>query len=115
MYISVYPQKRGKGSKEGKSKQTGSNKSGYGIAAFDGHEMTGISESKRLNVVFVTTEARERYPEIPADLYVIEETGIEEFIVLQSANGAVFGYAPNYRLMKIYESLSDYITAQKTM
>ena len=56
----------------------------YGIAAYDGHELTGLSKSQRLNVVFSTLEARKKYPCLPAGLYVVEETGIEELIVLQN-------------------------------
>ena len=81
----------------------------YGIAAFDGHELTGITKSNRLDVVSTTIEARKRYPDLPSDLYVVESTGIEELIILQNTDGEVFGCAPNYRLEKICDSLSDYI------
>ena len=81
----------------------------YGIAAFDGHELTGITKSNRLDVVSTTIEARKRYPDLPGDLYVVESTGIEELIILQNTDGKVFGCAPNYRLEKICDSLSDYI------
>ena len=86
----------------------------YGIAAFDGHELTGITKSKRLNVVDATRDAKARYPELPADLYVIEETGTEELIVLQNCGGEVFGCAPNYGLEKLYDSLSDYLVSKST-
>ena len=87
--------------------------SNYGIAAFDGHEMTGLTKSKRLDVVSVTADARNRYPNLPADLYVIEETSVEELIILQNATGEVFGCAPNYPLEKISDSLSDYILGKR--
>lgn len=35
--------------------------SDYGIGAYDGHELTGLTKSKRLNVITATTEARKRY------------------------------------------------------
>ena len=86
----------------------------YGIAAFDGHEMTGLSKSKRLNVVSVTSNARKKYPDLPSNLYVVEDTGVEELIILQSSDGEVFGCAPNIRLEKICDSLSDYISNKAT-
>lgn len=81
----------------------------YGIAAYDGHELTGLSKSQRLNVVFSTLEARKKYPSLPAGLYVVEETGIEELIVLQNSTGEIYGCAPNYELEKVFDSLSEYI------
>ena len=87
--------------------------SSYGIVAFDGHEMTGLSKSKRLDVVSVTADARNRYPDLPSDLYVIEETGVEELIILQNATGEVFGCAPNYPLEKVCDSLSDYVLGKR--
>ncbi len=86
----------------------------YGIAAFDGHEMTGLSQSKRLNVVSVTSDARKKYPDLPSNLYVVEDTGVEELIILQSSDGEVFGCAPNYRLEKLSDSLSEYISNSTT-
>ena len=82
----------------------------FGIAAFDGHEITGLTNSRRLNVVSVTLEARQRYPELSEEFYVMEETGVEEYIVLQKTDGAVYGCAPNYRLEKKYNSLCEYFT-----
>ena len=82
----------------------------YGIVAFDGRELTGITKSKRVNVVFATLEARKKYQELPADLYVIEEAGVEEIIILQDSAGNVYRCAPNTELKKIYDSLSDYVS-----
>ena len=81
----------------------------WGIAAFDGHELTGITESCRLDVVTATTKAKKRYPMLPANLYVIEETNIEEVIVLQDTTGTIYGIGPNHQLEVIDSSLSDYI------
>lgn len=81
----------------------------YGIAAFDGHELTGITKSDRLNVVAVTKEAKARYTDIPADYYVVEQVGVEELIIWQSGSGEIYGSAPNYDCRKICRSLSEYI------
>ena len=83
--------------------------SSYGIAAYDGHELTGITKSDRLNVVTVTKEAKARYVSIPADYYVIEQVGVEELVIWQSGTGEIYGCAPNYKLEKICDSLGAYI------
>ena len=83
--------------------------SSYGIAAYDGHELTGITKSDRLNVVSVTKEAKARYASIPTDYYVVEQVGVEELIIWQNGNGEIYGCAPNYKLGKICDSLRDYI------
>lgn len=81
----------------------------YGIAAFDGHELTGIAKSDRLNVVSITKEARARYASVPADFYVIEQVDVEELIIWQSGSGEIYGCAPNYKVEKICNSLHDYV------
>ena len=82
----------------------------YGIVAYDGHELTGITKSNRLNVVAVTTEARKKQPGIPDNFYVIEEVGIEELIIMQNEQGEIYGCAPNYKPKKICDSLHDYVS-----
>lgn len=81
----------------------------YGIAAFDGHELTGIAKSDRLNVVSITKKARVRYASVPADFYVIEQVDVEELIIWQSGSGEIYGCAPNYKVEKICNSLHDYV------
>ena len=50
--------------------------SSFGIAVFDGHELTGICDKKRLDVVRNTREERELNPFVPDDWYVLENAGI---------------------------------------
>ena len=83
----------------------------YGIVAFDGHELTGIVDNDPLvDVVAVTTAEKEKNKEIPADFYVIEETGVDEMIIWQSGDGKVYCSSPNSAVKLIYNSLVDYIT-----
>ena len=81
----------------------------YGIASFEGHELTGICNSKRLNVVDVTKNARESILSFPKDLYVVEETNIDDIIICQDCTGAVYQTAPNAEPVKIADNLCDYI------
>ena len=82
----------------------------YGIAVFDGHELTGITKSPRVNVVDVTKAQREKDPKIPADLYVIEETDVEEIVIWQSGDGEIFYSGPNQDLTKLCNSFAEYVS-----
>jgi hypothetical protein len=82
----------------------------YALMSAKHIEMTGITESKRLNVVDVTLSARE-VNQIPQDMYVIEDTAIEGILILQNGKGEVFEIQNN-RTKKIYDSLSDYLLSK---
>ncbi len=80
----------------------------FGTALYDGHELTGISQSKRINVVDVTLE--EKKEGYPKDIYVIEETGIEGIIIWQTSNGEIYYSSPSCELTKYCDSLHEYIS-----
>ena len=82
----------------------------YAIAAYNGHELTGITKSSRVNVVDVTKSERKNNPDIPKDLYVIEETDVEEMVIWQSGDGRVFCSSPNQTLSQLCDSLTEYIS-----
>ncbi len=84
----------------------------FGIAAYRGHELTGITKSPRLHVVAVTLAERERDPEIPSDLYVIERTNVEEVVIWQKTTGEIFFSGPNQPLEQFCDSLNDYIQSK---
>lgn len=79
-----------------------------GLACFEGHELTGICKSTRLNVVDVTTTQRELYSEARS-WYVIEEANIDGIIIWQSSTGAIYKTAPGIKTRKIFDSLTEYI------
>lgn len=79
-----------------------------GLACFDGHELTGICKSTRLNVVDVTIAQRELYPEA-CSWYVIEETNIDGIVIWQSPAGDIYETAPGIKTRKGFDSLSEYI------
>ena len=85
-----------------------------GLACFDGHELTGLTKTERLNVVTVTTEQRKLFGEMVSTWYVVEETNIDGIVAWQDSIGAVYETAfPTY-VRKIAGSLSDYYTATRT-
>lgn len=80
-----------------------------GLACFDGHELTGLTKTDRLNVVSVTRQHREQIGRDVSSWYVIEEAGIDGIVLWQSSNGTVYETAPNSKSKKIAKSLAEYI------
>ena len=81
----------------------------FGAASFDGHELTGICTSTRLNVVKVTQNERKNNVFALLDWYVIEQTGIDSITIWQNSKGEVFLTIPYGRPQKICNSLAEYI------
>ena len=82
----------------------------FGCASFYGHELTGISNSARLNVVQVTAELRTIIEGIPCDWYVIEEANIDGISVWQNSKGIIYSMIPNCTAKKIADSILEYIS-----
>ena len=84
--------------------------SAFGAAAYSSHELTGVCKSPRLNVVDVTMEERQKYPELPGDWYVLEQLHIDDVSIWQSGNGEVYQLMPGVQPLKISESFSEYVS-----
>jgi hypothetical protein len=82
----------------------------YGVISARHIELTGIIDSNRLNVVDVTLEERQQN-QLPQDLYVIEDSGIEGILIVQNRNGEIFEWQ-NRRVKKLYGNLSDYLLSK---
>ena len=80
----------------------------YGIASANGHELTGICASKRLNVVDVTLDQKARHS-VPSSYYVVEDICVDDIVVWQSADGSIYQSAPGCPPRKICSSLTEYI------
>lgn len=79
-----------------------------GLACFDGHELTGICKSARLNVVDVTLLQRQRVSDAYS-WYVVEETGIDGRVIWQTPTGDIYQTAPGTKTRKVFGSLAEYI------
>lgn len=79
----------------------------YGAAMLNGHELSGISKAKQSNVVLMTNDWHENYSQ-PGKLYVIEDLGIDDIVILQDSNGNIY-QSQNGKTHKIYNSLAAYI------
>lgn len=82
----------------------------FGMLVFDGHELTGISASSRLDVVKATNDAKNFYNKVPNDLYVIEFLNIDGLVVWQNSLGEIYLCDMECNLKKICNSLLEYIT-----
>lgn len=85
--------------------------SAFGSVSVNGHELTGICHSKRLNVVCVTLEERDLNPTVPLNFYVIEQANIDGIVIWQSASGDVYQSMPGAPMIKLCDSISEYISA----
>ena len=79
-----------------------------GIAAYDGHELTGLTKTERTNVVYVTKKEKENNFQIPESWYVIEVANIDNIIIWQEKNGRIY-VSCGEKTEEIFESLSEYI------
>ena len=83
--------------------------SSFGSVSVNGHELTGICQSSRLNVVCVTLAEREAHRFVPLDLYVIEQANIDGIVIWQSASGEVYQSMPGAPMIKLCDSIIEYI------
>lgn len=82
----------------------------YGAASYDGHELTGLIRSKRLNVVDCTIKQREENDCMLPDMYVVENLGIDGIVVLQASDGKVYMlYSYDNEISKVANSLLEYL------
>lgn len=84
----------------------------YGLASANGHELTGICPSDRLNVVTVTKAARGQPHAAQSGWYVIEQANIDGIMIWQDAEGKVYQTQPGAQPVRITESLLEYLGAE---
>ena len=85
----------------------------FGAISANGIELTGVVSAPRLNVVDVTTLEKSLNPNIPDDMYVIENTGIDGILMLQNAKGDIFSISPTSKPVKKFYSLTEYLRSIK--
>ena len=78
-----------------------------------GIELTGVTTSRRLDVVSVTKQERARNSCIPLNMYVIENMATDGLLILQDASGAVYAAAPLGKPHKVFDSLTAYVNASQ--
>lgn len=81
----------------------------FGIASSDGHEFTGICNSKRLNVVYVTLAEKSITPNVLQNWYVLEEANIDGIVIWQSSTGEIYQTQSGREAIKIADSICGYL------
>lgn len=82
----------------------------FGAVIADGIELTGIAKSENRNVVSVTQQEWEFNSQVPHNLYVVENLGIDGIIIWQDSDGVVYQTTPNREPVKVADSLDMYIS-----
>lgn len=81
----------------------------YSLLSYDSHELTGICDSKRLNVVDSTIREKSENAYIPDDMYLLEQVGVENSTIWQNSDGFVFEVLYQQEPRQIASSLIDYV------
>lgn len=76
----------------------------YGLIMCNGHELTGLGNIDRTNVVLVTRQMKEIKHGIPDDWYVLENENMDGAIVWQDAKGNVY-----FNTKKVCSSFSEFV------
>lgn len=80
----------------------------FGQVEAEGIELSGLS-NKRLTSVVILTQKERKMLSIPPKHYVIENVGIDGLIYSQDDTGAVYQLLPNRPVVKVADSLLQYI------
>lgn len=81
----------------------------FGFAIFYGHELTGLCEGKRLDVVKITQLERNYLKTINKTWYVIEQTNVDGIVIWQDSYGFVYQVDKNGEIQNKYLSIYDYL------
>lgn len=79
------------------------------FASVNGHELTGICKSPRLDVVDATRAERGNWPDIDPAWYVLERTGVDGIVAWQDADGVVYFSIPGFGCTVVCDSLLEYV------
>ena len=82
----------------------------FGVASYQGHELTGISDVARLSVTEITPQLRDCHSEVCHGWYVVENTQIDGIVIWQSPNGSVYQSSPGQMPVQIASSFVEYVS-----
>lgn len=83
--------------------------SAFGRITCFGHELTGIGNAQRLDVVEITKQRRSENQTVPDTWYVIEELHIDDVCAWQSPQGEIYLVHPNAEPSHAADTLLEYL------
>lgn len=81
----------------------------YAAVSVNSHEITGIFPGTRFDVVEATEEERGCNPNIPTDLYVVEQANIDGIVFWQDAAGSIFQTTYGSKPERFCAGLTEFI------
>lgn len=84
----------------------------FGAIMADGIELTGIAKAEYRNVISVTKSEKALNPNVPNNMYVVENTHIDGIVIWQDSEGIIYKTQNDSKPLKIAESLSEYLEKQ---
>ena len=81
----------------------------FGEASYNGHELTGICQAKRLNVIEATVQEKENNTNVPLTWYVVEQLNIDDVVIWQAPTGEIYQTIPGEEPHKLCNSLLEYV------
>lgn len=81
----------------------------YGAIYNKEFEITGVCDSPKMDVMAVTLHKRLKDPNFPGDMYVVEDTGAEDLLVLQNQEGKIFSYIPELPPQQMFDSMAEFL------
>ncbi len=85
----------------------------FGAIMADGIELSGIAKAEHRNVVALTKKERELNPNVPNNMYVIENTCVDGIIIWQDNKGEIYQTQPGMKPNRIANSMADYISNRR--
>lgn len=80
----------------------------FGVAAVNGHELTGLGSSSRVNVIDVTSSQRIRC-NVDDSFYVIEESNIDKAVYWQNKSGKIYLTVGDSSPKQVADSLTEFV------
>lgn len=81
----------------------------YGAILADDVELTGVAKSKNRDVIQVTKREWALNGKVKHNMYVVENVGVEGIIIWQDGTGKIYESEPNHAVIKIADSLAEYL------
>ena len=81
----------------------------FGQVSVDEHDFTGISETPLFDVVAQTKMLRDKYSDIPNNIYVFEDIGMDGIILCQDGDGILYACQKTGSPVRVADSILEYL------